>query len=118
MVATDELPGSLQLHAGGSSAVQPGTALHLVLVHDRSRVRPCQPVLVGKPRRPFGMPHERWTRFQAVEPLSEIAAGDPRDAGYEVFVHLGRVDQSQGAPPCRDETPESSLHYRRLAGKT
>src|SRR5215472_6914894 len=117
MVGTHELAGSLELHAGWSDPVQAGSALYLILVHDGDRVRVWQAVLVSQPRCPLGMPHEGRSRLQSMEPLPELAASDPRNAGDQVLVRLRGVDQGQRAPPGR-ETPESSLHYLSAADKT
>src|ERR1700758_1200002 len=82
-----------------SNAVQPGEALHLVLVHDRGRVGMSQAVLVGEPGRAFSVAHEGGARFKAMEPLSQVTTGDTGDAGDQVLVHLRRVDQGQRTPP-------------------
>jgi len=74
-------------------AVEANAPLNLVLVHDRGGVGVSEAVLIGQPGRTLSVPHEGGSRFQPVEPLSEITAGYPRDAGDQVLVHLRRVDQ-------------------------
>src|SRR5579859_6788031 len=103
---------------GRSGAVEASPALYLVLVHDGGRVGRGQPVLIGEPGGALGAPHEGRSRFQAVEPLSEVTAGDPWDASDQVLVHLRRVDQGQGAPPGLTNLPQSSLPYAGRPGKT
>src|ERR1043166_1045288 len=97
-MGADELPGGAEVHRG-SDAVEPGAPLDLVLVHDRTGVAVAQPVLISKPVRALSAPKERGSGFQPAEPLSEVTAGDDRDAGDQVLVHLRRVGQGQVAPP-------------------
>ena len=59
---------------------------HLVFVHDRVGVAARDPGVVGEPVRALLAAQEGGAGFKSMEPLSEVAAGDDRYAGYQAAV--------------------------------
>ena len=89
-MSPQELPGAVQVHL---AAAAPEPALYLVLVHDGPGVAVGQAMLVGQPVSTFLAAGERRSGLKSMEPLSEFASCDDRDAGNEVLVHFRRVGQ-------------------------
>src|SRR5262245_22751300 len=91
-----------------SGVVEPDAPLPLILVHDGAGVAVREPVLVGQPVSALLTSEERRSRFQAPEPLNQVASGYGRDARDQPFVRLQGVVQChghlQGRPDscCRD----------------
>src|SRR5215471_9445426 len=79
-----------------SGVVEPDAPLPLVLVHDGAGVAVREPVLVGQPVGAFLTSEERRARFQALEPLNQVASGYGRDARDQPFVRLRGVVQCHG----------------------
>src|SRR5262249_44472124 len=92
--------GHAGTHAPGqdplSGVVEPDAPLPLVLVHDGARVAVGKPVLVGQPVGAFLTSEERWSRFQALEPLNQVASGYGRDARDQILMRLQGVVQCPG----------------------
>ena len=72
----------------GSGAVEAQAPAHLVLVHDRVGVPAGDARVVGEPMSSLFAAEERGTRFEPVEPLSEAAAGNDRNACNEARVQI------------------------------
>jgi hypothetical protein len=73
---------------GRSGSVETQAPAHLVLVHDRVGVPAGDARVVGEPMGSFFAAEERGTRFEPVEPLSEAAAGNDRNACDEASVQI------------------------------
>jgi len=73
---------------GRSGSVETQAPAHLVLVHDRVGVPAGDARVVGEPMGSFFASEERGTRFEPVEPLSEAAAGNDRNACDEASVQI------------------------------
>jgi hypothetical protein len=73
---------------GWSGSVEAQAPTHLVLVHDRVGVPAGDARVVGEPMSSFFAAEERGTRFEPVEPLSEAAAGNDRNACDEASVQI------------------------------
>jgi len=71
---------------GQLGAVEAQPPAHLILVHDRVGIAAGDAGVVRQPVRPFFAAQERGARFEAMEPLSEVAAGYDRDACDEAIV--------------------------------
>ena len=69
-------------------SVEAQAPAHLVFMHDGVGVAARDAGVVGQPVRPFFAAEERGARFEAVEPLSEVAAGNDRDACDEAIVQI------------------------------
>src|SRR5260370_15774543 len=69
-------------------SVEAQAPAHLVFVHDRVGVAVRDAGVIGQPVRALFAAQERGARFEAVEPLSEVAAGDDRDACDEAIVQI------------------------------
>ena len=61
---------------------------HLVFVHDRVGIPVGDAGVIGEPYSTFVAAQERGARFEAMEPLSEVTAGDDRYAGDQAAVHI------------------------------
>src|SRR5436190_10003915 len=98
-----------------SGVVEADAALPLVLVHDGTRVAVRETVLVRQPVGAFLTSEERWSRFQALEPLDQVTSGYGRDARDQILMRLQGVVQGhehlQGRPTpcCRACTTGTSL---------
>ena len=71
-----------------SGSVEAQAPAHLVLVHDRVGVAAGDAGVVGQPVGLFFAAEERGARFDAMEPLSEGAAGCDRNARDEATVQI------------------------------
>src|SRR5689334_3146651 len=71
-----------------SGSVEAQAPPHLVLVHDRVGVPAGDTRVVGEPMGSLIAAEERGTRFEPVEPLSEAAAGNDRNACDEASVQI------------------------------
>src|SRR6266516_2352756 len=98
-----------------SGVVEADAALPLVLMHDGTRVAMREPVLVRQPVGAFLTSEERWSRFQALEPLDQVTSSYGRDARDHILMRLQGVVQGhehlQGRPTpcCRACTTGTSL---------
>ena len=72
----------------GLRAVEAKAAADLVFVDDGVCVAARDAALVGEPMGSFFAAEERGTRFEPVEPLSEAAAGNDRNACDEASVQI------------------------------
>ena len=71
-----------------SGSVEAQAPAHLVFVHDRVGVAAGDAGVVSQPVGALFAAQERGARFEAMEPLSEVAAGNDRNACDEATVQI------------------------------
>ena len=79
---------NLRGHSSRLGPVQAQAPAHLVLVHDRVGVAIGDAGVVRQPVSALLAAQERGAGFKAVKPLSEVAAGNDRDACDQTTVQI------------------------------